>query len=437
MLACSSGEAAPLECNRCCAAPSDAPLILQHNHSPMTSRRRTSAIAQCAVAAISMIAFFAAPQRLNAQRVAFNTTGPLYHHAANESRGYEDLMIPGIVIANDRTSALVLDSLRIEVVAGTRVLATITVDPHDVRASTEELAQMREMGLTSVVDLAVAPGVLGSAREFAVSDTLGSGTAVIGPPSYLAVSGAPTFVRARVDLHSADGKPVSVWTAELRVVAPPEHEFAFPLHGVWFARSIPGITSHHRWNQQTEFAIDFWKVDSTGSPFRGTGRRAADYYGFGLPIYAADGGEVVAVENAVTQDWVARLQRAGETDDAYVRRVSQYNMQSMKGDVHKALMGNYVVIAHANGLYTAYGHLKVGSVIVAKGQHVTRGQAIGRVGDTGDSQMVHLHFQVCDGPDPLAAHTIPISFADVSIDQLDLGSFAIPAARDSSSSRKP
>ncbi len=54
--------------------------------------------------------------------------------------------------------------------------------------------------------------------------------------------------------------------------------------------------------------------------------------------------------------------------------------------------GNWVVIAHGNGMITRYMHSS--AVYVTPGQYVTRGQNIGAVGNTGDSYGAHLHFEV-------------------------------------------
>ena len=54
--------------------------------------------------------------------------------------------------------------------------------------------------------------------------------------------------------------------------------------------------------------------------------------------------------------------------------------------------GNATVIDHGNGLATLYGHQS--SIIVAPGQHVSRGQVIGYVGCTGLCTGPHLHFEV-------------------------------------------
>lgn len=54
--------------------------------------------------------------------------------------------------------------------------------------------------------------------------------------------------------------------------------------------------------------------------------------------------------------------------------------------------GNRVVIKHANGYETTYNHLSKTSV--SKGQKVSAGDSIGKVGSTGNSTGSHLHFEV-------------------------------------------
>ncbi|WP_431952991.1 M23 family metallopeptidase [Actinacidiphila sp. bgisy167] len=68
--------------------------------------------------------------------------------------------------------------------------------------------------------------------------------------------------------------------------------------------------------------------------------------------------------------------------------------------------GNNVVIRHADGMYTQYGHLS--SLRVSVGQRVFAGQQIGLSGATGNVTGPHLHFEARRAPsygsdvDPLA-----------------------------------
>jgi murein DD-endopeptidase MepM/ murein hydrolase activator NlpD len=59
--------------------------------------------------------------------------------------------------------------------------------------------------------------------------------------------------------------------------------------------------------------------------------------------------------------------------------------------------GNHVVLSHAGGVTSTYGHLRSGSVAVSRGQRVERGALLGFVGSSGRSNWPHLHFEVRSG----------------------------------------
>lgn len=56
--------------------------------------------------------------------------------------------------------------------------------------------------------------------------------------------------------------------------------------------------------------------------------------------------------------------------------------------------GNAIMIEHDNGLVTQYFHIKENGIKVKKGQKVSKGQIIAKVGSTGVSTGNHLHFGV-------------------------------------------
>lgn len=60
--------------------------------------------------------------------------------------------------------------------------------------------------------------------------------------------------------------------------------------------------------------------------------------------------------------------------------------------------GTYVVIQHANGMQSYYGHGTRGSICVSPGQTVKKGQQIMLSGSTGNSSGPHLHFEVRVSP---------------------------------------
>jgi murein DD-endopeptidase MepM/ murein hydrolase activator NlpD len=66
--------------------------------------------------------------------------------------------------------------------------------------------------------------------------------------------------------------------------------------------------------------------------------------------------------------------------------------------------GKKVLLDHGHGYRTLYGHCN--EVLVEPGQHVKRGEVIGKVGSTGLSKSPHLHYEVHENGRPVN----PINF---------------------------
>ncbi len=62
--------------------------------------------------------------------------------------------------------------------------------------------------------------------------------------------------------------------------------------------------------------------------------------------------------------------------------------------------GREIVLSHGHGVRTLYGHLS--AIAVVPGQHVTCGQVIGYVGESGRSTGPHLHYEV-------RVHDVPVN----------------------------
>jgi murein DD-endopeptidase MepM/ murein hydrolase activator NlpD len=50
------------------------------------------------------------------------------------------------------------------------------------------------------------------------------------------------------------------------------------------------------------------------------------------------------------------------------------------------------------------------------GQQLTRGQVVGKLGNSGNTDAPHLHFHVMDRPDPLAANGLPFEFDSFALE---------------------
>jgi murein DD-endopeptidase MepM/ murein hydrolase activator NlpD len=76
--------------------------------------------------------------------------------------------------------------------------------------------------------------------------------------------------------------------------------------------------------------------------------------------------------------------------------------------------GNHVVVDISGSRYAFYAHMRPGSIKVKVGEHVTAGQILGNVGNTGSSTEPHLHMHIIDRPSFLAGNGVPYEIASFS-----------------------
>lgn len=76
-------------------------------------------------------------------------------------------------------------------------------------------------------------------------------------------------------------------------------------------------------------------------------------------------------------------------EGAHIRAVNDALV--IYADNHVRGYGNLLVLLHADGTATLYGHCR--AIYVAPGQRVVRGQVVGEVGNTGRPVIPHLHFE--------------------------------------------
>jgi murein DD-endopeptidase MepM/ murein hydrolase activator NlpD len=69
--------------------------------------------------------------------------------------------------------------------------------------------------------------------------------------------------------------------------------------------------------------------------------------------------------------------------------------------------GNHVIMDIGGGVYAMYAHFIKGSLRVEVGDKVKKGDVIAELGNTGNANASHLHFQLMDGPSILSADGLP------------------------------
>jgi murein DD-endopeptidase MepM/ murein hydrolase activator NlpD len=70
-------------------------------------------------------------------------------------------------------------------------------------------------------------------------------------------------------------------------------------------------------------------------------------------------------------------------------------------------VGNYVILDLGRGQFAVYAHLQPGSLKVKFGDHVNAGQLLALLGNSGNSDAPHLHFQLTDANSPMGSEGIP------------------------------
>jgi hypothetical protein len=149
--------------------------------------------------------------------------------------------------------------------------------------------------------------------------------------------------------------------------------------------SIDGVL-----HESERFAIDFVQMTAAGRLTEGPNDLVGNYPFYGDEVLSATAGKVVGVVDQLPD---------GPIDFALP--------PSTAGDAG----GNHVVVAIGGGRYALYAHLQPGSVRVKVGRRVQPGDILGLLGNSGNSNAPHLHFQLMDGPTPLGSEGLPFRFS--------------------------
>ncbi len=331
---------------------------------------------------------------------------------AEENRGISDLVVQGVVIRTGPRERLKVRTVRLELMRGAQVLSMRDLTGADAAKATAGLAALPVRGLLAAQLLdndPLAGLTLASSADLAPSQVL------VLTGIYLSIDTAPDTLRVTVIGTGAGGAPRR---AQAIIPVRPYRSpirYRLPLQGNWLEASYPILQSHHRFIPSNEFAADFFKVNGDGMAWHDDSDVPADWYGWGQPVSAAADGVVVTAVGDQAQDPSLFRKAPGESDQAFGARVEAAMGERLRANFRAALAGNLVTIRHeAGGVveYSSYAHLKPGSLKVKVGDRVVQGQVIAEVGDTGDSPVTHLHFQINAGPDAFTSRSLPFSFAD-------------------------
>ena len=136
------------------------------------------------------------------------------------------------------------------------------------------------------------------------------------------------------------------------------------------------------------FAVDWARLGPDGRLFHGDAKSNANFYGYGA--------EVLAVADA----------RVSDVKDGLPDNVGS-TARSSRVITLENVTGNGVILDIGHGSFAVYAHMQPGSLTVKVGDHVKAGQVLGLLGNSGNSDGPHLHFQLTDANSPLGSEGIP------------------------------
>jgi len=207
----------------------------------------------------------------------------------------------------------------------------------------------------------------------------------------------PNRLKHRLTVDVEPGLPVPARItstgARTRVASRPPVLIGPPLRGPrWTAivgahrRALQPVNGHLYAGQR--FAIDWNLLDAQHRLVFGDPGRLRSYPSYGEPVLAVGDGKVVeAVDGIPDQDPAHFVPVGADQAD-----------------------GNVVVLRLARRTFAGYAHLVPGSVRVKRGDRVKEGEVLGKLGNSGNSNGPHLHFQVMNRSSLLASDGLPIVF---------------------------
>ncbi len=143
------------------------------------------------------------------------------------------------------------------------------------------------------------------------------------------------------------------------------------------------------------YAIDWVKMDAEGKMFHGDPKDVKNWYCYGAEVLAVGDGTVVEVVRDLPNVQPGVLPTGLSIGE---------------------IAGNRVIVDMGDGRYAEYDHLLPKSPTVHVGDHVRQGEKLGLLGNTGNSDAPHLHFQLMDRPSSLDGSALPFVFDSMTLE---------------------
>ena len=154
-----------------------------------------------------------------------------------------------------------------------------------------------------------------------------------------------------------------------------KNKYILPMQGLWYVE-YGGLNrkTSHSWDVISQrYAYDF-EIRKQQLPYHSDYTKCDNYYSYKENIIAPLDGWVVDIKN--------------EYDNTRILKD-----RPIICDCDNP-MGNYIIIKHKHNEYSVIAHIEKNSFKVDIGDTVKQGQTIALVGNSGNTQGPHIHFQL-------------------------------------------
>jgi murein DD-endopeptidase MepM/ murein hydrolase activator NlpD len=365
----------------------------------------------------AVCAFSAFAEKPQSVEIRFCPASAVRTYPLENRRDLQSLLLQNAAIINHGRTPFDMKEIELELLQEGQVRDTKKLDTNAIQRLADRGAKVQSAGLLKEVAFQFCGGDLIPPNIKLAGPKLDRDQGLLVPQQVFAFNGVRDTLRVRVR-GKVDGR-AKEFTGSVPITSEfAKNTYIFPLRGTWYVGYGASFHTGHRWAIPEEFALDIAKVGDSGLSHKGDGTRFDEYYAYGADVLAAANGRVIRTENNQPED-ASAMQRPNETQEAYFARLQKEQGERLAKGL-TAITGNYVMIDHGNNEYSVYAHLQPGSVRVHVGDHVKAGDVIGKLGSSGNSTEPHLHFHVCDKPDPLMCAGIPMNFSNVTIQWADL-----------------
>lgn len=226
---------------------------------------------------------------------------------------------------------------------------------------------------------------------------------------------APAYVLNRLQITGAanpgakEATPMTYLAAPINVSAGTARVIAAPVMGTnWVAMNgccdigLAHVSALQPFSgslaNSQRFAIDWIRTNDAGEFFQGDKTQNESYFAYGQEIHAVADGTISSTLDEMPANAPGVLPA---NDPAVAKTITVDNVD-----------GNHIVQDLGGGVWAMYAHLQKGSLLVKPGDKVHAGQVIAKLGNTGNSNAAHLHFQLMNGPNLVGSDSVPYVLKD-------------------------